>query len=308
MTDMIVRIVRMPELGETLEGTSFKIGNGGKGANQAVMAASLGAEVEMVACVGSDPFGNTAIENFESWGIGTSAVRRVAEASTGVAPIFVDPDGANRVLIVPGANALMQTSEVHQLFGEMESPDVVLCQLEIPLDCVVSALQEGRKAGATTILNPAPFQAFDASVLDLVDWLVPNEVEFEALRSSLMAGAAGELAEDVVELGALLGVALAVTCGEHGVLVYQPGIDDQAVHVSAPAVKVVDTTGAGDAFAGAFSYALGSGAAPQVAAQFASSCASASVEHEGTQSSYPTGERLDVLKSMLDAESLEAPS
>jgi ribokinase len=305
MTDMIVRAPRVPDAGETIEGSSFQLGNGGKGANQAVMAASLGAEVEMVACVGDDAFGGAALENFADWRIRTDSVRQVPGVSTGVAPILVDDEGQNRIVIVTGANAEMEMDAVDTAFANMRPPNVVLCQLEIPMGCVGQGLEQGRRAGATTILNPAPFKPLPPEILQLADWIVPNEVEFEALRADLLGGAPGDVEDDVRRLSDVLGVALAVTRGERGALILGPD-DDAPTGVPATQVKVLDTTGAGDAFAGAFAYALARGAPPALAARFACACASSSVERHGTQSSYPRGAELQQLKSMLDLEPLEA--
>jgi ribokinase len=305
MTDMIVRAPRMPGAGETIEGTSFQLGNGGKGANQAVMAASLGAEVEMVACVGDDAFGGAAIDNFADWRIRTDSVRQVPGVSTGVAPILVDDEGQNRIVIVTGANAEMEMDAVDAAFANMPTPDVVLCQLEIPTGCVGRALEQGRRAGATTILNPAPFKRLPREILSLADWIVPNEIEFEALRADVLGGSPRDGDGDIRRLSDVLGVALAVTCGERGALILGPGHDTPQA-VPATEVKVLDTTGAGDAFAGAFAYALARGAAPALAARFACACASSSVERHGTQSSYPRGTELQQLKSILDLETLEA--
>jgi ribokinase len=305
MTDMIVRTPRVPGAGETIEGTSFQLGNGGKGANQAVMAASLGAEVDMVACVGDDAFGGAALDNFAEWRIRTESVRQVPGVSTGVAPILVDEEGQNRIVIVAGANAEMEMDAVDVAFANMAAPDVVLCQLEIPIGCVGRGLHQGRRAGATTILNPAPFKPVAREILSLADWIVPNEVEFEALRSEVLGGPPGAVDDDVRRLSGVLGVALAVTCGERGALIFGPG-DATTQPVPATEVNVLDTTGAGDAFAGAFAYALARGAAPALAARFACACASSSVERHGTQSSYPRGPELQQLKSMLDLEPMEA--
>lgn len=304
MTDMVVGIGRMPELGETLEGTSFAVGNGGKGANQAVIAAMLGAEVKMVACVGDDPFGTAALENFAGWDIGTGAVRRVAGTATGVAPIFVDPAGENRIVIIPGANAQMAVSDVDAAFdGLTSAPDAVLCQLEIPPACVERALRRGRDVGAVTILNPAPFRPLAREILQLAEWIVPNELEFEALRERWVGGSAGSLADNVVALSEALDVAVAITCGAGGALLCHAA-EPIARAVPAPAATAVDTTGAGDAFTGAFAYALARGAEPANAAVFACACASSSVQRRGTQSSYPQEPELTSLKSILEADPL----
>lgn len=306
MTDMTVRVDRMPDAGETLEGRSFQLGNGGKGANQAVMAAMLGARVDVVACVGGDQFGAAAIRNFAHWGIGTTAVYQISGSPTGVAPIFVDAAGENRIVIIPGANALMTVEHVDEAFAGMGTPNAVLCQLEIPLECVERALRHGKEAGAVTMLNPAPYAPVPQKTLRLADWILPNEIEFASLRGGSLGGDAGALTDDIAAFSALLATAVAVTCGERGAVLCSAERGAVPHLVPARGASVADTTGAGDAFAGSFAYAIARGAEPELAAEFACACASSSVERPGTQSSYPREPELAALKSMLEREALEA--
>jgi ribokinase len=288
MTDMTVSLDRVPAAGETLVGNSFLLGFGGKGANQAAMAALLGARVSMVACVGTDAFGNEAIENLESLGIDTRGVAIVDGAATGVAPIWVESSGENRIVIVPGANGLMSAEQVDEAMAQAGVPDVVICQLEIPLACVRRALERGRDQHATTILNPAPFAGEACELLELADWVTPNEVEFDALSQILLAddGAEpGTLESTLGRVGSRLDASVLVTHGEHGALLCRAG--EQEVHrFAAPAANVLDSSGAGDAFVGAFAYALASGAGDLGAAESAVRCASMTVEAPGTQASF----------------------
>jgi ribokinase len=305
MTDMVVRMERIPESGETLLGTSFAVGRGGKGANQAVMAALFGAQVHMVGCVGDDSFGADTIASFAEAGVDTTLVRRVADVPTGVAPIWVEATGENRIVIVPGANLHLGVGEVDTAFDRLGAVDVVVCQLEIPLDCVERAFARGRESGAITILNPAPFAPVPQNLLALADWIVPNEVEFAALSGRAAAG--DNLSRDVAALGDRLGTGLVVTLGSRGALLHAVGGDGVPTTIPARTATVLDTTGAGDAFVGAFAFALGRGSTPAVAAEFACACASSSVERAGTQSSFPQGAELDTLKSMLEVGALRGP-
>jgi ribokinase len=288
MADMTAWLDRVPEAGETLVGRSFLLGFGGKGANQAAMAALLGARVSMVACVGGDSFGSDAIANLSSLGIDTNGVSVLSEAATGVAPIWVDGNGQNRIVIVPGANSLMRTDQVDAALDAAGPADVVICQLEIPLACVRRALERGREQGAVTILNPAPFLEDASDLLGLADWVVPNEIEFDALARILLgadAVAPGSPAESLPRIAAALGASMLVTHGEHGALLCRPG-EDGVQRIPAPTVSVVDTSGAGDAFVGAFALALAAGAPPLDAAESAVRCASLTVGLPGTQASF----------------------
>jgi ribokinase len=288
MADMTVWLDRLPAAGETLIGRSFLLGFGGKGANHAAMAALMGARVSMVACVGGDPFGRDAIGNLDSLGIDSSGVAVLSDAATGVAPIWVDGSGQNRIVIVPGANSLMSTDQVDAAFDSCDVPDVVICQLEIPLACVRRALERGRELGATTILNPAPFVDEASELLPLADWVVPNEIEFDALSRILLdpdAVSFAALGESVPRVAARLGSSILVTHGERGALFCRPG-EEGVQSIPAPAVAVVDTSGAGDAFVGAFARALAGGAPAFTAAQAAVRCASLTVSMPGTQASF----------------------
>jgi ribokinase len=289
MTDMTVALERIPAAGETLVGSSFLLGFGGKGANQAVMAALLGARVSMVACVGADAFGEEAVENLESLGIDTQGVSVLEGAATGVAPIWVEASGENRIVIVPGANAQMSVGQVEQAMAAAGVADLVICQLEIPLECVRRALELGREQNATTILNPAPFVEEACEVLELADWIAPNEVEFDALSQILPAAGAAlpaALEKRLAPVGERLGASILMTHGERGALLCRAGEQDVR-SIAAPAAEVLDTSGAGDAFVGAFACALAGGAEDLSAAELAVRCASMTVEAPGTQASFP---------------------
>jgi len=297
MTDMIVYARVLPEAGETVVGESFSLGFGGKGANQAVMCALLGAAVSFVGCVGQDVFGDMTLGNFESFGIDASRVARRDGAASGAAPIWVDAEGENRIIVVPGANDLLDPAVVEAAVAEV-APDVVLCQLEIPEACVRAALERARECDALAVLNPAPMTDIALETLSLASWLIPNRSELSSIARRL------EIADEASE-GALaervageLRVDLVVTLGDEGALVVRHE-EGSAISVSAPEAKAIDTTGAGDAFVGAFAYALARGVTPGEAAAFGCACASASVEARGTQTSFPRGEHLSEMKHAL---------
>ena len=300
MVDLISYLGKFPAAGETVFGRSFSMGFGGKGANQAVMAALLGARVSMVNCLATDVFGNLTIENFESFGIDVSCVEQIEDTYSGAAAIWVDRDGENRIVLGTGANESVSPEIVDKAFHTLPKPKVVLCQFEIPQPSIVRAFERAREIGATTILNPAPGAPLDPQIPELTDWLIPNETEFAIIAdlaketkdtkelSSIVERTANEMETNVV-----------VTLGERGALLYEPSAGRAARNIPAPSVDATDTTGAGDAFAGAFAYAVSQKAEPTSAVRFACAIAAASVTRPGTQVSYPRGEALGEYQSML---------
>ncbi len=282
--DLISYVPRLPTAGETLHGSSFQMGYGGKGANQAVMAAKLGSAVEMVAKLGTDVFGDGTHDNFRAQGVDTTHVHRTDAAFSGVAPIAVDPHGANAIIIVTGANDLLSVDEIEQARPSIAAAGVVVCQLEIPLEVTAAALRIAREEGVSTILNPAPAREQLPDELYLhADILCPNEPE-----TSLLTGGPVETLEQATEQAQLLRergtAAVVLTLGERGCLV----VDDHgATALPSEDVEVVDTTGAGDAFVGSLAHFLAGGADLRDAAGRASRIAAISVTGRGTQSSFP---------------------
>lgn len=283
MMDLITYADVLPGAGQTLRGSEFRLGFGGKGANQAAMAARLGAEVIFVNRVGDDFFGELTRENLAAQGIDCRLGAPVASLSTGVAPIWVEPSGANRIIIVPGANQAVTPEVVRAELADIASVDCVVCQLEVPQDAIAEAFRFGRREGAVNILNPAPASSLHADVLALADWIVPNESEFELLF--------GAPPDDAVILRSAAGLKgrLLVTLGELGAA-FNEG--DAVRHVVALAATPMDTTGAGDAFLGGFAYALGAGADAEEAVNVATICGSLSTERRGTQTSFPRPEEV----------------
>ncbi len=287
--DLISYVPRLPELGETLHGTEFRMGYGGKGANQAVMAAKLGASVSMVTKLGRDTFGEGTLENFRAVGVDTRFVSFTEEASSGVAPIFVDPAGRNAIVIVTGANDLLTANEIERARPAMRRAGAVVCQLEIPLATTLLALRAARGEGTPTIVNPAPARAdLPDELLELSDVFCPNQGE-----AALVSGRpvdtvddAEAAAHDLLDRGAR---AVVITLGEDGCLVADR---DGAEHVEGMAVDAVDSTGAGDAFVGALACFLARGDSLRDGASWANRVAALSVMGRGTQTSYPDRDHL----------------
>ena len=289
MVDMVTYASRPPAAGETLVGDRFDIGFGGKGANQAVMCARLGAAVTMVNAVGDDAFGTMTIDNLRAEGIDVRHVVRIDGESTGAAPILVEPDGTNRILIVPGANGRMDPAAAAAAVAGAATLDVVVGQLEIPQHVTTAAFVAARARGAITILNPAPAAALDRGLLDVTDWLVPNEVEVAHLAAAL-----GLLPGPPTDSGSLraiqqaTGPRVVVTLGAAGATGLDA--DNGVILVAATPVVAVDTTGAGDAFVGGLAFAMASGADLETSMRVACALASDSVRRPGTQKSFPAPE------------------
>lgn len=282
--DLISYVPRLPALGETLHGSTFRTGFGGKGANQAVMAAKLGAEVVIVTKLGTDAFGDRTLDNFRRLGVDVSRVSRTDAAATGVAPILVDPDGSNAIVIVTGANDLLDGDDIAAARPAFREAGVVICQLEIPVDVTLVALQAAREEGTRTILNPAPARAdLPAGLLAGCDLLCPNQSE-----AALLTGHPVESAEEAVTAARELLTrgprAVLITLGGDGCVVAdETGVD----RVPGVPVDAVDSTGAGDAFVGALGWYLARGDDLRQAAGWANRIAALSVTVPGTQTSYP---------------------
>ncbi len=282
--DLISYVPRMPALGETLHGTRFQMGFGGKGANQAVMAAKLGAAVTMISKVGRDVFGENTLKNFEQFGIATRHVHVTEQAFSGVAPIAVDAEGRNSIIIVTGANDLLTPAEVEAAQAEIAASDVLVCQLEMPLDVSLAALRLARQAGVRTIFNPAPARPeLPAEIYALSDILCPNESETELLTGLPVTSLAEceTAARELLRRGA--GTVI-LTLGGRGSLVVTSQL---AEHVPGQQVRAVDTTGAGDAYVGSLAYFLAAGLTLTEAARRAGAVATRSVLKSGTQTSFP---------------------
>ena len=280
---------RFPKPGETIFGQRFDLGFGGKGANQAVAARLCGADVFMVARVGSDLFGPATIENFKKLGIDTEHVKQVEGLSSGVAPIFVEPDGQNRILVVKGANDALKPADVDAAADMLRATDCIVLQFEIPLATVYYTIAFARKHGIRCILNPAPGQAVDMTKLSRLDYFVPNESEAETIT-----GMAVRNVDDARKCAAKLvndGIRrVIITLGSKGSLLAGHGLSE---HAPAFPVKSVDSTGAGDAFIGSFAVFLAEGVPELEAVRRANLYAGLSTTGVGTQKSFYDRERFD---------------
>jgi ribokinase len=280
---------RFPRPGETIFGDRFQLGFGGKGANQAVAARLCGARVSMVARVGDDLFGPATVDNFASRGIDTSHVWLTPGVSTGVAPIFVDSSGQNRILVVKGANDRLSPADVDAAAPLLRTADCIVVQLEVPLETVYHTLQFARRHAIPSILNPAPGQALDLAEVSNAGYAIPNETEAELLSGMTVRNLdeARACARSLVERGLRRVI---VTLGANGALCC--GADGME-HVPAHAVTPVDTTGAGDAFIGSFARFLAGGYCEPEAIARANVYAALSTLGAGTQMSFATAERFD---------------
>ena len=280
---------QFPRPGETIFGNGFNLGFGGKGANQAVAARLCGAEVSMVARLGDDLFGDATIRNFASFGIDTNRVLITAGVSSGVAPIFVDSAGQNRIIVVKGANDLLSPADVDAASDVLRRADMIVLQLEVPVETVYYALEFARASGIRTILNPAPGQPLDLHRAGAADYVIPNETEAEALTGiavrdldSARACARHLLGNGIRRAIITLGAAGALLASEEGI-----------AHIAPFAVDPLDTTGAGDAFIGSLAYFLSTGCEESEAIERSNLYAALSTLAVGTQKSFVTCDRFD---------------
>ncbi len=283
MTDLVTMIDRLPEAGETLAASGFALGGGGKGANQAVAAAALGGDVVFVSCVGDDVFGRETVARLGARGVGTRHVRVVAGVASGVAPIFVSPDGENRILIVKGANDCLSPDDVDAAWPDLGGCALLLLQLEVPLETVYHVIARARDDGVPVLLNPAPATAaLSLDRIRSVAFFAPNQTELAILtgRPTATPGEAEAAARTLVDAGV---GGVIVTLGAAGALLVAA---DGTTAIPPVPVRAVDTTGAGDAFIGAFAYHHAAGLAVAAALARAAAYAALSVTGHGAQSSF----------------------
>jgi ribokinase len=280
---------RFPKPGETIFGQKFDLGFGGKGANQAVAARLCGAEVFMVARVGSDLFGPATIENFKKLGIDPTHVKEVPGLSSGVAPIFVESSGQNRIIVVKGANDALTPADVDSAAETLKTADCIVLQFEIPLETVYYTVAFARKHGIRCIVNPAPAQPVDSATLAGLDYFIPNESEAETIT-----GLPVHNIDDAKQCAAKLtanGIRrVIITLGANGSLIAGP---ESSEHVPAFPVKSIDSTGAGDAFIGSFAVFLAEGLPEREAIRRANLYAGLSTTGVGTQKSFYDRARFD---------------
>jgi ribokinase len=292
VADTAYRADRPPRMGETILGRSFKLGPGGKGSNQSVAAARLGAEVTLITRLGGDAFAEMALATWAEAGV-RPAVTRAPESYTGAAYIFIEEaTGDNAIIICPGAGATIAPADLDAHAGLIAEAAVFAAQLEQPLDAAVRGLKIARANGVATILNPAPGRALPDAVLALCDYVTPNETEAEALTGIPVASL--EEARAAAEALRARGVGTAViTLGSRGALLHGPGRSELVPALAAG--PVVETTGAGDAFTGGFATALARGMDPAAAVRFGCAVAGISVTRAGTATSMPTRAEVEAL-------------
>lgn len=292
VVDLAFRAGNMPAIGETVVGSGFAMGPGGKGSNQAVAAARAGAAVSFISRIGNDAFGELAIRTWEAEGI-RPRVTRTAETPTGAAFIYVhERRGDNAIIVVPGAADRIRPADVDAAADVIRESRVFVTQLEQPVDAAVRGLKIARAAGSITVFNPAPAIGFDQGLFTLCDFVVPNETEALALTGIAVDDLDGARRAGDALLAKGAATAL-ITLGERGALYHARGRSLHLPPVSAG--KVVETTGAGDAFVGGFAAALADGADPLEAARFGSATAGISVTRPGTAPAMPRRAEIDAL-------------
>ncbi|HAM59790.1 MAG TPA: ribokinase [Candidatus Rokubacteria bacterium] len=298
--DHTLALPRLPRPGETVSGGTLLTNLGGKGANQAVAARKLGAEVRMLGAVGEDGPGREIRERLDAAGIDVTGIVAVPDAATGTALIFVDAEGRNQIGVAPGANHRLTVEMLRPYEGAIAWADVVVCQLETPLPVVRWALEEAHRHGVRAILNPAPVRELPDDLLGLVAYLTPNAGEAAALAGIPIGDmdSAREAGRRLLERGA---ATVIVTLGGEGALVCQR---DRIVHFPAFPVAVVDTTAAGDAFNGALAVGLAAGGTLEEAVPLAGAAAALTCTRRGAQDSLP--ERADVERFLRSLRAGEA--
>ena len=274
--DQIAYTKNIPADGETLFGDSFQMGFGGKGANQAVMAGLLGADVYMITCLGDDVYKEMTINNYEANNVNTDHIQLVKGAS-GVAPIWVDATGQNRIIVIPGANNEIDAQKAISSIEEIGDISVLVGQCEIPMEVNHEVFQYAKSNSVTTIFNPAPAKKLEREFLEHISWLIPNENEFELISGMEPND------DNFLKFNEEIPCNLIVTLGEKGAVL----VDENKTHYfDAPSVNAIDTTGAGDSFIGTFAYELSESNSPESCVKKAVEKASQSVTKKGTQSSY----------------------
>ncbi len=287
-TDMVIKSPKLPAPGETVLGGVFLMNAGGKGANQAVAAAKLGAEVIFVSKIGNDIFGKQALDEFKSVGINTDFVFTDSENPSGIALILVDGQGENSISVASGANGNLQILEVEKAIKQVQEGDIVLLQLEIPLSTVSEAIKSCSEKKAIVILNPAPAQKLDESAFTFLKMITPNETEAEILTGIKVTDlASAEMAANELHKKGIPDVI--ITLGSRGAYFHNA---ERQILIQSPKVLAVDSTAAGDVFNGALGVAISEGQAIEEAIAFACKAASISVTRMGAQASAPTRDEI----------------
>ncbi|ARD48896.1 ribokinase [Sporosarcina sp. P37] len=274
--DLVVGTENFPDQGETVLGNVFDTVPGGKGANQAIAAARLGSETNMVACVGSDLFGTSIVNNMQQNHVNTAGVR-TEEGASGIANILLS-EGDNRIIVVPGANSLLMPAHIDEVEDVIKRSKLVMLQLEIPIPTVIYTLAKCQAIGIPVLLNPAPARGFELDMMPSISYLTPNETECEQIFGMNMTDALEKYPNRLI-----------ITLGKDGARYFD---GERHVIVEGFPTKAVDTTGAGDTFNGAFAHAIVAGMELEKAVRFANAAASLSVEKFGAQGGMPSAEEV----------------
>ena len=291
--DLVVQTKNFPQQGETVVGKNFHQAPGGKGANQALAAAKLGADVKFIGACGNDYFGEDLLASLEKGGVETEDVYRL-DVSTGIANITVEADGNNRIIIVPGANQHLTPELIAEHKDTIQAAELILLQLEIPLTTIQQIIELAAEVETKVLLDPAPVKDLTPEIYQNVDYLLPNEGELKSLLPELESR--GARANKLLELGV---DKVLLTKGEQGITLYS---QEQVKNFAAVSVDAVDTTAAGDAFAGGFAYGLQQGWSEAKAVDYASLVAALSVTVEGAQPSLPTSKEVRKFKQQKEGQ------
>jgi ribokinase len=287
--DLVAKAPKIPVVGETLTGSDFFMIPGGKGANQAVAAAKLGAEVIFVAKLGNDVFASKSLENFKRVGIHIRHIEQIEGVPSGIAIIAIDEQGKNIIIVVPGANGKLMPKDVDAAKEDIARAGVVVCQLEVPIETVLQAAKVAKVNQVPFILDPAPARPLSDELLSMVDIIKPNETEAQTLTGIQVTdpASAGKAADALLAKGVKTVI---ITLGEKGFLL---AAKDGKEFISGHKIKAVDSTAAGDAFTGGVAYGIASGKSVREAAIFANAVAAISVTRLGAQPSMPTKKEVD---------------
>jgi ribokinase len=287
--DLTIKTDRLPRPGETIIGGIFTKGDGGKGANQAIAAARAGGDVNLIARVGTDPYGQDSVKRLDAQGIGTRYIVHDGDAPTGMAFILVDEHGENSIVVASGANAHLSSDDIEKAKAEILTAAVLLVQLECPLDAVQRAIQMAAKGDALVILNPAPAQHLSVAWLHGVNIITPNKIEAEMLAGMKISDDASlaDAAQRILDFGIQTVI---ITLGKRGVFL---ATNDGMSLIPAYAVKALDSTGAGDVFSGSLATFLAEGISVEESVRMAIASASISVTRMGAQTSAPSRSEID---------------
>jgi ribokinase len=294
--DLVVKSERIPATGETILGGDFIMVPGGKGANQAVAAAKLGAQVFFIAKLGDDIFGSQSLNNFEKEGVNTRYVLQTKDAPSGVALIMVDDEGNNVIVVAPGANNNLTPEDVNEAESDIALSGALVAQLEVPIETIEFAAGLANKSNVPFILDPAPAQELSEQLLNMVDVLTPNETEAQILTGIEVKDrdSASAAAQKLLECGV---TKVILTMGASGYLTVS---DEGTEFVEARKVTAVDSTAAGDAFTGSLAVGLARGQSLSEAALFANNVAAVSVTKMGAQPSMPTVQEVEAFISKME--------